>query len=357
MSKVLPVTVFSGFLGAGKTTLIANLIKQLPEQRFLVIVNEFGQVSIDDQLLVSSFCKDNYEIRKLSGGLIGYREGRAQFEKELTELIRESDRFDYVLIETSGLASPSSVAEILQSSPFAENFRLDSSLVVVDTPLLLAGKFSHRADAESETIRELFDTQLEFSDVVALNKIDQFDKSQISETAESVRKIAPSVRFIEMAVQGRLEPRLCLDLRLNQPVFDGADSGIDSADSMDGHSHTGLGPHVHGVRTHEHLHEHDPGWLSFVLSSSQPIDESNLIEAVRSIASGGSVLRIKGFFNSPSGVRCSLQAVRDRIRVERIDGKSVVNGRADNHLVVIGYHVKRSQVLSRLSDMTGTRWI
>src|SRR5260364_29473 len=151
----------------------------------------------------------------------------------------------------------------------------DASLAIVDTPLLLAGHFDARAsDAAANSIADLFCQQLSHADIVVLNKIDGLDKHALIEAETRIRALAPSVRFIELAYQARLESQLTLGLHLHtaaqpihahrQPTSTQASSGLSRP--LDGHSHSGLAPHLHGLTTHTHFHEHDPGWQSFVLN-------------------------------------------------------------------------------------------
>ncbi len=187
MNGLIPVTIVTGFLGSGKTTLLSSLIKSRQSRRLALLINEFGEVSIDGALIRD--CADGHEqirIHDFPYGLIAYGDDEL-FIPTMRAIAERRANVDHVLIETSGLALPTAIMELLQGPELAGDFILDATLAVVDTPLLLSDQFERSADADSadansavaNSVASLFDQQLEFADVVVLNKIDALDEAAL----------------------------------------------------------------------------------------------------------------------------------------------------------------------------------
>jgi cobalamin biosynthesis protein CobW len=407
----LPVTVVTGFLGAGKTTLLSNLLHETKGRRLAIVVNEFGEVSIDGALLRDHQRGNEVQVQDVANGLLAYGDD-ALFMPLMAQLHARRDLIDHVVIETSGLAAPTAVMERLQNDPLlAERFVLDATLAVVDTPLLLAGQFDPAVDERSigdeggpataiavnaearavaaATVAELFLMQIDSADVVVLNKIDGLDRQSLMEAESRIRKLAPNVRFIELAHHARLDTRLALGLRLHQPG-EGRHSASRASGGgpvrsqvytqvaalqaspvlsrkLDGHSHSGLAPHTHGLLSHKHFHEHDPGWQSFVLHSHAPQTEATLLAALAEIARVEPVMRIKGFVHTADDGRPVLiQGVRSRIGATRgaTRGAAPADEAAstsevphtESQLVFIGYHAVRKRVAELLTQLTDALW-
>jgi cobalamin biosynthesis protein CobW len=376
MRRPIPVTIVSGFLGSGKTTLLCGLLEGRQERRLAVLINELGEVSIDGALArASAGATIEVEIVDFPSGLIAYA-GDERFVPTLLAIASRAGGVDHVLIETSGVALPSAAMERLQSPELAGDFVLDATLVVVDTPRLLAGEFKRvndatadasSADALAECAGSLFDQQLAGADVVVLNKIDDLDTDALLAAEEQVRRRAPNVRFLELAHNAKLDARLALGLRLHQATartqhFHGPFVPMPGADSrtladhgrIDGHTHSGLMAHAHGLTTHAHFHEQDPGWLSFTLRSGTHQDINALRGALERVAEAEPLLRCKGFaLSTEDGRPVLLQGVRTRV-VSTPETPKQAPGKSE--LVFIGYHLSRSRVADALSRLTSTVW-
>ena len=402
MNALIPVTIVTGFLGSGKTTLLSSLIKHRQTRRLALLINEFGEVSIDGALIRDTAGEDQHvRIHDFAYGLIAYGDD-TRFIPTMKALAARRAGIDHVLIETSGLALPTAVMELLQSPELAEDFILDATLAVVDTPLLLADQFertggvpdgdsdrdstagdrtaedhatgSHAAqDCATEgrvadSVATMFERQLEHADVVVLNKIDALDEAALLEAETRVRRRAPKVRFLELAWRAELDIRLALGLRLHQPTqtahehrytpvaaMPGADARVlTDQQRLNGHAHSGLGRHSHGLATHKHFHEQDPGWMSFVLRSAAPQPAQILQTALAEIARREPVLRAKGYIRAADTPHAVLvQGVRTRVSLDHDVQKPAA---AKSELVFIGYHLSRSVVAALLSELTASTW-
>ena len=365
----IPVTIVTGFLGAGKTTLLSHLVGAAKQRRLAILVNEFGEVSIDGAILRNHETPGHVEIHDASTGLVAYSEDE-DFLPIMQAILDRRHLFDHMLIETSGLALPTAVMERLQGNDLKDHFVLDAVLAIVDTPLLLAGGFgaSEHADsglghAANQSVARLFEQQLVKADIVVLNKIDTLVEDDLMAAESQVRALAPGVRFLELAYGARLDTRLTLGLHLHEatpaahgthysPVQGMPGTPLSHA-QLDGHVHGGLGSHFHGLSTHRHFHEQDPGWQSFVARSREPQDEETLQQAVVAIAQAEPMLRVKGFATNATGSRFLVQGVRTRIdRQPQPEG--IATGTAQ--LVFIGYHPSRSNTMRLLNELTGTGW-
>jgi len=371
MNALIPVTIVTGFLGSGKTTLLSNLIKARQNRRLALLINEFGEVAIDGALMRDSADgNEHIRIHDFPHGLIAYSDDDL-FVPTLLAIAERRAQVDHVLIETSGLALPTAVMELLQTPELSASFILDATLAVVDTPLLLADEFDDCQTISSlqAAVATLFKQQLEYADVVVLNKIDALDEDDLLTAETRVRERAPNVRFLELAYQAKLDTRLALGLRLHQPTLLAhnhrftpiasmpADNTklLSNHGSVDGHAHSGLSSHSHGLATHKHFHEQDSGWLSFVLRSPDPQQPEALKTALTETAKAEPVLRLKGFILAENPEDALLvQGVRTRMVISRYAAKK--SAQASSEIVFIGYHLNRNKVAALLSQLTETQW-
>jgi cobalamin biosynthesis protein CobW len=378
----IPVTIVTGFLGSGKTTLISGLLKKNPSRRLAVLVNEFGEVSVDGALLRAAGEECGVEIHDLPNGCICCTI-KDDFLPIMSQLRKRKEEIDHVLIETSGLALPMPVMRALAWPEVRNDFQLDAVLAVVDTPQLLAGnleKGNPIPGADGTEIPEhvnsvdvILNQQLENADVVVLNKIDELEEEHLLKAEAIVREKAAKVRFLELAYHAELDTRLCMGLSLHDEpeVFDpddhhdhhhgpvhsaplDVDHPLVDQHQFDGHAHTGLASHEHGEHSHLHFHEHDPGWQSFVLHSSQPQDPEKLKTAVKEVSIDQPVLRAKGFASiEGKDHRLVVQAVRNRVQAYFEEAHSHDH---ESQLVFIGYHCRRDRTAELMNRLTGTEW-
>lgn len=380
----IPVTIVTGFLGSGKTTLISGLLKKNPSRRLAVLVNEFGEVSVDGALLRAAGEACGVEIHDLPNGCICCTI-KDDFLPVMSQLQKRKHEIDHVLIETSGLALPTPVMRALAWPEIRNDFQLDAVLAIVDAPQLLAGNLEKgqpipgasngEVPEHVNSVDLILNQQLENADVVVLNKIDELAEEQLLNAEDIVREKAAKVRFLELAYHAELDTRLCMGLSLHEEpeIFQLSDEHdhhhhhgpVQSApldidrpladqDQFDGHSHTGLASHDHSEHTHLHFHEHDPGWQSFVLHSSEPQDPEKLKAAVKEVSIDQRVLRAKGFASiEGKDHRLVVQAVRNRVQTYFEEAHSHA---PESQLVFIGYHCRRDRTTELMNKLTGTVW-
>ncbi len=377
----IPVTIITGFLGSGKTTLICGLLRKNPDRRLAVLVNEFGEVSVDGALLRSAGEECGAEIHDLPNGCICCTI-KDDFLPVMKQLQSCRHQIDHVLIETSGLALPKPVMSALSWPEIRNDFQLDAVLTVVDAPQLLDGNLETGklipGAGQSEvpehlgSLDSILNQQLENADVVVLNKIDGLSEESLMKAEELVRQKAPKIRFLELAYHAELDTRLCMGLNMhgeaaaaahhdhghhhgpvrNMPAELDRPSGDQGR--FDGHSHSGLSAHEHGEHTHQHFHEHDTGWQSFVLHSEEPQDAAKIKPAVREVTLRQPILRAKGFaVVDGKHHRLVVQAVRTRVQTyfERDH-----HHEPESRLVFIGYHPHREKVVHLMNELTGSKW-
>ena len=182
-SSQVPVTVLTGFLGAGKTTLLNRILTEQHGRRYAVIVNEFGEQGIDNDLVVDA----DEEVFEMNNGCICCTV-RGDLIRILGGLMKRADQLDAIIVETTGLADPAPVAQtFFVDQDVADRTKLDAIVTVADA-VHLSSQLGEHHEAEE---------QIAFADVVLLNKIDLVDQSQIIGVKDRIRKINPYTKIIE----------------------------------------------------------------------------------------------------------------------------------------------------------------
>ncbi len=241
-SAKTPVTVLTGFLGAGKTTLLNRILTEKHGRRIAVIENEFGEIGIDNDLVLSS----NEEIFEMNNGCICCTV-RGDLIRTITKLMRRKDRFDYILIETTGLADPGPVLQtFFMDEDIRQHTRLDGLVTVVD---------AKHYDQHMQDGRECAE-QIAFADVVILSKTDLVDKPDVRGIEAAIRSINTRARIVP-ATRGSTD----IDALLNIGGFD-LESALErepaflSEDASHTHDHAHDHDHDHDHDDHDHAHDH-----------------------------------------------------------------------------------------------------
>jgi len=282
----LPVTVLTGYLGAGKTTLLNHLLTQQHGYKCAIIINEFGAVSIDNQLVVGA----DEEILELNNGCLCCRV-RGDLIKSLNDLFLKKKRFDYVLIETTGLADPSPVAHTFMASELRDKLRLDGIVTVVD-----ARHFEKELEQGPEPR-----AQIAFADVILLNKTDLVSPEELERIEARIRGMNVLAR-IHRTQKSQIEIGKLLNIKareLSAPLEFAKPGKIPL--QAETHDHTDC-DHDHGECSHDHHHgaaphgHHDELVRSFYIEEERPLDLPKLEKWLSELlnSSGESIYRCKG---------------------------------------------------------------
>jgi len=320
LKEPIPVTVLTGFLGAGKTTLLNHLLSQQHGYKCAIIINEFGAISIDNQLIVGV----DEEIMELNNGCLCCRV-RGDLIKSLGDLFQKQKRFDYVLVETTGLANPGPVAQTFSMPELAKTLRLDGIITVVDARNL------EKELADSPETRE----QIAFADVILLNKLDLISIDQLERAETRIRKMN-SLAYIHRTQNARIDVAKMLNIKareLTSPLL-----VPERHPPEQGHE-----------REHDHVeehHEHDESVRSFYICDDRPLDlkkiEAWLTEVIQTC--GPNIYRSKGILHiKGQPKRVVFQGVQMMFDA-RPDRFWSVNEKRTNQMVFIGKELDEGQI-------------
>ena len=307
--RKIPVTVITGYLGSGKTTLLNHILTGQQGRKVAVIVNEFGEVGIDGQLIVRD---DDEQLIEFNNGCLCCTV-RGDLIETITKLQERAGELDAIIIETTGLADPAPVAStFFVSEEIRASTRLDSFVTVVDVVNL------EKNLAQSVEAQE----QVAFADIVLVNKVDLASEEAVARVERTVRSLNP-LATIHRTEQGVID----LALILNSNAFQ-----LEAKLQVD--------PEFLG----DHEHEHDPAIASFVLRESRPIDMNRFMSWITPLLQeqGDRVLRTKGVFNAHSfKERVVFQSVRMLTTMSRFNlwEEGLVR---QTEFVVIGRHLDQA---------------
>ncbi len=286
----IPVTVLTGYLGAGKTTLLNRILSEPHGQKFAVIVNEFGEIGIDNELVVNA----DEEVFEMNNGCICCTV-RGDLVRIIDGLMRRKGKFDAIIVETTGLADPAPVAQtFFMDEQVGAKTKLDAVVTVADAKWL-KDRLKDAPEAKN---------QIAFADVILLNKTDLVTPAELAEIEARIRGINPYARLhrterakIDIAeVLGRnaFDLDRILDI---EPAF------LEAADEDEhGHDHDHHHGHDHGHDHHHHgglKHYHDEDMQSVSIKTDKPLNPDKFFPWVQDLVAteGKDILRCKGILN------------------------------------------------------------
>ncbi|MFO8039842.1 MAG: cobalamin biosynthesis protein CobW [Sodalinema sp.] len=346
MPAKLPVTVITGFLGAGKTTLIRHLLQHNQGRRIAVLVNEFGEVGIDGDLLRScQVCdedgEDNSNILELANGCLCCTV-QEEFLPTMQELLLRRDRIDSIVIETSGLALPKPLVQAFRWQEIRTGATVDGVVTVVDCEAIADDRLvsdrqaleaQRQADdsLEHETpIEELFEDQLNCADLVVLTKCDRVPKERYQQVRTWLEsQVRPGVKLVPCH-QGEIESSVLLGF--NAAVEDDLDSRPSHHDG-------------------DHDHDHDDDINSICLTFDRPMNPKALSQRLQQLVEREEIYRIKGFVNvANKPMRMVLQGVGQRFE-SFFDRPWKGDEQRQTRLVFIGQGLQRDRLSDFLAEV------
>ena len=324
----VPATIVTGFLGAGKTTLVRHLMQHAGGRRIAIIVNEFGALGIDGDLLRSCGipgCEED-TIVELANGCLCCTVAD-DFIPTMQALLDRPNPPEHILIETSGLALPKPLLRAFNWPGIRSRVTVDGVVTVVDGPAVAAGRFADDPDAvarqreedpsldHDNPLAEVYEDQLMASDLVVVNKADQLTDADSARVQQAIRAAVPRAVKVVATQEGRMDPAVLL--------------GLDAAAEGD----LAARPSHHDAE--DGAHEHDD-FESFVVPLPELDSPDTLVARLRQVAGAHDILRMKGFAAvRGKPMRLLVQGVGGRFR-HHFDRPWAPDEAREGNLVVIG---------------------
>jgi G3E family GTPase len=289
-SEKIPVTLLTGYLGAGKTTLLNRILSEPHGKKYAVIVNEFGEIGIDNDLVVGA----DEEVFEMNNGCICCTV-RGDLVRILDGLMRRKGKFDAIILETTGLADPAPVAQtFFMDENVGRKTKLDAVVTVADAKWL-SERLKDAPEAKN---------QIAFADVILLNKTDLVSADELNDVEARIRGINPYA-----SLHRTQRAQIPLDAVLDRNAFD-LDRILDLEPSFleeddHGHEHEHGHEHDHGHEHGDHDHAHKRGGLkhyhdeemqSIALRTEKPLDADKFLPWIQDLVQkeGPNILRCKG---------------------------------------------------------------
>lgn len=339
----LPVTVITGFLGSGKTTLIRHLMENPGGKRLAVIVNEFGDVGVDGDILKSCAIPEcpAENILELANGCICCTVAD-DFIPTIEALMALSPRPEHILIETSGLALPKPLLKAFDWPDIRSRITVDGVIALADAEAVAAGRFAPNIDAveaqraaddslDHETpLSEVFEDQIACADLILLTKPDLAGADGIEKAKEIIKAESPRPLPVVEVAEGVVDPRIILGLEA------AAEDDMDARPS-------------HHDAPHDHDHE---DFDSIVVELNEVQNPETLARRIEQLAKEQNILRVKGYAAvQDKPMRLLVQAVGSRVRTQ-FDRPWLSQEPRSGRLVVIGEHdnINRTAIEATLME-------
>ena len=341
-TEKIPATVITGFLGAGKTTLIRNMLENARGRRIALIINEFGDVGVDGEILRGcgvDTCREE-DVIELANGCICCTVAD-DFVPTMKKLLDRADPPQHIVIETSGLALPQPLVRAFNWPEIKSRVTVDGVVTVVDAKALAEGRFADDEDAvqaqreadpnldHENPIEELFEDQLNCADMVILNKTDLLEGGEHEAVSlELKQKVRAGTRLVTTR-HGQIDVAALLGV--------GASAEDDLHNRLSHHEMEG-----------EEQHDHDD-FVTFIVSLGAVADKAALLKRIEATIAAHDILRLKGFVDvQGSPARLLVQAVGPRLN-SYFDRPWKAAEKRGTELVVIGEkHMDREAIAAML---------
>ena len=307
MTTKIPATVITGFLGSGKTTMIRNLLMNAGGRKIALIINEFGDVGVDGEILKGcgqEACTED-DMIELANGCICCTVAD-DFVPTMNKLLNRSTPLDHIIIETSGLALPQPLVRAFNWPDIKSRVTVDGVITVVDAKALSEGRFADDEEAiaaqraadpnvdHENPIQELFNDQLNSADMVLLNKADLLSTDEMSAVSTALKPQLRKGTSLVQTTQGVIDAAILLGQK--------AIAEDDMHNRLSTHEQEG-----------NEQHDHDD-FITFIIELNSEQDKDALLQRISETIATHDILRVKGFGSiTGSNARLLIQAVGPRL--------------------------------------------